>query len=81
MDYKRDYTSKNVDKSKGFDDVPSIEMKTSMEKGDLYLASTSTHLDHDVSLINLDASFHMNPYMFWFCEYEKYNRSDVLLRR
>jgi hypothetical protein len=65
---------KNVDKSKGFDDAPSIEGKASLEEGgDVYLASTSTHSDHDAWLINSGASFHMTPHREWFCEYEKYN--------
>jgi hypothetical protein len=55
-------------------------MKTSMEEGgDVYLASTSTHVDHDVWLIDLGASFHMTPHKEWFCEYEKYNGGDVFL--
>jgi hypothetical protein len=43
------------------------------------LASTSTHSDHDVWLIDLGASFHMTPHREWFCEYEKYNGGDVFL--
>jgi hypothetical protein len=36
--YKKDRRSKNVDKRKGFDDAPSIEMKISMEQGgDVYM--------------------------------------------
>jgi hypothetical protein len=54
-------------------------METSMEGGDFYLASTSTHSNHDVWLINLGASFHMTPHMEWFCEYEKNNGGDVFL--
>jgi hypothetical protein len=55
-------------------------MKTSIkEGGDVYLASTSTHSNHDVWLIDLGASFHMTPHKEWFCEYEKYNGGDVFL--
>jgi hypothetical protein len=40
--YKKHFISKNVDKSKGYDDAPSTKMKTFMdERGDVYLASTS----------------------------------------
>jgi hypothetical protein len=66
---------------KGSDGVPSTERKISLEEGgDVYLASTSIHLDHDVSLIDSGVSFHMTPHREWFCEYEKYNGGDVFLR-
>jgi hypothetical protein len=78
--YKKDCRSKSVERGKGFDDVPSIEGKTSSEEGgDVYLASSSTHADHDVWLIDSGASFHMTPHREWFCEYEKYNGGDVFL--
>jgi hypothetical protein len=36
------------------------------EGGDVYLASTSTHSNHDVWLIDLGASFHMTPHRSGF---------------
>jgi hypothetical protein len=55
--------SKKVEKPKGSDSASSIEAKTSTEEGgDVYLASTSTHVDHDVWLINSGASYHMTPH-------------------
>ena len=45
----------------------------------MYLASISTHLESDVWLIDLGASFYMNPYKEWFCKYEKYNGGDAFL--
>jgi hypothetical protein len=50
---------------------------SSKEGGDVYLASTSTHSDHDAWLINSGAYFHMTPHKEWFCEYEKYNGGNV----
>jgi hypothetical protein len=50
--YKKYCTSNNVDKPKGYDSKSSTEEKTSTkEGGDVYLASTGTHADHDVWLI------------------------------
>jgi hypothetical protein len=49
------------------------------EGGDVYLASTSTHEDHGVWLIDLGASYHMTPHREWFSEYEKYDGGDVFL--
>jgi hypothetical protein len=70
--YKKDCRSKNVDKAKGSIDACSIEVKTSTKKGgDVYLASTGTHADRDVWLIDSCVSFHMTPHREWFCEYEK----------
>jgi hypothetical protein len=78
--YKKDCRSKNVDKEKGSDDASSTEVKTSTEEGgDVYLASTGTHVDHDVWLIDSGASFHMTPHREWFYEYEKYDGGDVFL--
>jgi hypothetical protein len=55
-------------------------VKTSTEEGvDVYLASTSTHVDHDVWLIDSSALYHMTPHREWFSEYEKYDGSDVFL--
>eukprot|EP00253_Pinus_taeda_P013244 PITA_13244 len=51
--YKRDYNYKAPDKGKGSDDAPSAEAKTtSDEGGDVYLASSSTHVDHEAWLID-----------------------------
>ena len=78
--YKRDYKSKDHNKGKGSDDVPSVEAKTtSDEGGDVYLASSSTHVDHEAWLINSGASFHFTPHREWFYEYEKYDGGDVFL--
>eukprot|EP00253_Pinus_taeda_P025779 PITA_25779 len=78
--YKRDCKSKAPDKGKGSDDDPSVEAKTtSDEGGDVYLASSSTHVDHEAWLIDSGASFHFTPHREWFCEYEKYDGGDVFL--
>jgi hypothetical protein len=75
-----DCKSKKVEKPKGSDSTSSTEAKTSTEEGgDVYLASTSTHANHDVWLIDSGASYHMNPYREWFSEYEKYDGGDVFL--
>jgi len=45
--YKRDCKSKAPNKGNGSDDATSVEAKTtSNEGGDVYLASSSTHVDH-----------------------------------
>jgi hypothetical protein len=78
--YKKDCKSKKVEKPKGSDSTSFIEVKTSTEEGgDVYLASTSTHADHDVWLIDSGASYHMTPHREWFSEYEKYDGGDVFL--
>ena len=78
--YKKYSKSKKVEKPKGSDGTSSTEVKTSTEEGDdVYLASTATHVDHDVWLIDLGASYHMTPHMEWFSEYEKYDGGDVFL--
>eukprot|EP00253_Pinus_taeda_P030595 PITA_30595 len=78
--YKRDCKSKAPDKENGFDEAPSAEVKTiSDEGGDVYLASSSTHVDHEAWLIDSGASFHFTPNREWFCEYEKYDGYDVFL--
>ena len=75
-----DYKSKAPNKGKGSDDAPSAEAKTtSDEGGDVYLASSSTHVDHEAWLIDSGASFHFTPHREWFCEYEKYDGGDVFL--
>jgi hypothetical protein len=78
--YKKDFKSKKVDNPKGSDSTSSIDTKTSTkEGGDVYLASTGTHVDHDVWLIDSSVSYHMNPHRKWFFEYEKYDGGDVFL--
>ena len=78
--YKKDCKSKKVEKTKGSDSTSSTEAKTSTkEGGDVYLASTSTHADRDVWLIDSGASYHMTPHREWFFEYEKYDGGDVFL--
>lgn len=41
--YVMDCRSKTVDKSNGYDDAFSTKVKSSIEGGDVYLESTSTH--------------------------------------
>eukprot|EP00253_Pinus_taeda_P016229 PITA_16229 len=78
--YKRDYKSKALNKEKGSDDTPSAKAKTtSDEGGNVYLASSSTHVDHEALLIDSSASFHFTLHIEWFCEYEKYDGGDVFL--
>eukprot|EP00253_Pinus_taeda_P020555 PITA_20555 len=51
--FRRECKSKAPDKGKGSDDAPSAEAKTiSDEGGDVYLASSSTHVDHEAWLID-----------------------------
>jgi hypothetical protein len=45
----------------------------------VYLASSSTHADHEAWLIDSGASFHMTPHWEWFCEYEKYDGGNFFL--
>eukprot|EP00253_Pinus_taeda_P026289 PITA_26289 len=78
--YKRDYISKAPDKGKGSDNAPFVVVKTTLDEGgDVYLASSSTHVDHEAWLIGSGASFHFTPYREWFCQYEKYDGGDVFL--
>jgi hypothetical protein len=49
------------------------------EGGDVYLASLSTHADHEAWLVDLGTSFHMTPHREWCCEYERYDGGDVFL--
>jgi hypothetical protein len=77
--YKKQCRSK-VEKKKGSKESFSTEENTSKEEGgDLYLASSSTHADHEAWLIESGASFHMNPHREWFYEYEKYDGGNVFL--
>eukprot|EP00253_Pinus_taeda_P003121 PITA_03121 len=67
--FRRECKSKAPDKGKGSDDAPSAKEKTtSDEGGDVYLASSSTHIDHEAWLIDSGASFHFTPHREWFCE-------------
>eukprot|EP00253_Pinus_taeda_P035574 PITA_35574 len=78
--FRRECKSKAPDKGKGSDDAPSAEAKTTSDEGwDVYLASSSTHVDHEAWLIDSGASFHFTPHREWFCEYEKYDGGDVFL--
>jgi len=45
----------------------------------VYLASSSTYVNHEAWLIDSGASFHFTPHREWFCEYEKYDGGDVFL--
>ena len=55
-------------------------MKTTLDEGgDVYLASLSTHVDHEAWLVDSGASFHFTPHREWFYEYEKYEGGDVFL--
>ena len=49
---KKDCRSKALEKGKGYDDSPSIEVKTTLDEGgDVYLASSSnTHVDNEAWL-------------------------------
>jgi hypothetical protein len=49
-------------------------MTSKEEGGDVYLASSSRHPNHEAWLIDSGASFHMTPHREWFYEYEKYDR-------
>jgi hypothetical protein len=76
--YKKQCRSK-VEKKKGFEESPSREEKTSKEGGNVYLASSSTHANHEAWLFDSGASFHMIPHREWFCEYERYDGGNVFL--
>jgi hypothetical protein len=69
-----------VEKKKGSEESHSTKEKTSEEEGgDVYLASSSTHADHEARLVDSRASFHMTPHMEWFCKYERYDGGNVFL--
>ena len=53
---------------------------TADEGGDVYLATSSTHIDHEAWLIDSGASFHFTPHREWFYEYEKYEGGDFFSR-
>jgi len=53
-----DCKSKPPDKGNGSNDAPYVEAKAiSYEGADVYLASSSTHVDHEAWLIDSSASF------------------------
>jgi hypothetical protein len=77
--YKKQCRSK-VEKKKGSEQSPSTEEKTSKEEGgDAYLASSSTHADHEAWLVDSGASFPMTPHREWLCKYERYDGGNVFL--
>ena len=45
----------------------------------MYLSYSSTHFDHEASLVDSGASFCMTSHREWFCEYEIFDGRDVLL--
>jgi hypothetical protein len=45
----------------------------------VYLASSSTHAEHEAWLVDSGASFHMTPHREWFYEYKKYDGGNVFL--
>jgi hypothetical protein len=52
-----------VEKKKGSEESSSTKENTSKEEGgDVYLASSSTHADHESWFVDSGASFHMNPH-------------------
>ena len=77
--YKKQCRSK-VEKNKGYEEYPSTKEKTSKkEGGDVYLASSRTHANHEAWLVGSGASFHMTPHREWFYEYERYAGGNVFL--
>jgi hypothetical protein len=67
--YKKHYRSKSVERGNGSDDAPSKEEKTSTNEGeDVFLASSSTHVDHEAWFVDSGASFRMTPHREWFCK-------------
>jgi hypothetical protein len=45
----------------------------------VYLASSSTHVDHKAWLVDSGLFFHMTPHKEWCCEYERYDGGNVFL--
>jgi hypothetical protein len=74
--YKKQCRSK-VEKKKVSGESPFTEEKTSKEGGDVYLASSSTNVDHEAWLVDSGVSFHITPHGDWFCEYERYDGGNV----
>jgi hypothetical protein len=78
--YKRDYNSKEMEVHIGSDEKHLTKRKMNLDKGgNMHLASTSTHSDQDVWLIDSGESYHMKPHREWFCEYEKYEGGYAFL--
>lgn len=78
--YKKDCMSKGLGTNKDSVVTQSIKSKpTKEEKGDVYLASTSTQTKLESWIIDSGASFHMTPYRYWFYQYEELRGGDVLL--
>jgi len=79
--FKRYCKYKALEKRKGSDDTPSVEVKTTIDEGgDVYFASSSSaHVDHEAWFIDSGASFHFTPHREWFCEYDKYDGGDFCL--
>eukprot|EP00253_Pinus_taeda_P033978 PITA_33978 len=70
---------KNMESQNG-DALSVQEEKITLDVGgDVYLASSSTHVDHEAWFIDSGASFHFTPHREWFCEYEKYDGGDIFL--
>jgi hypothetical protein len=77
--YKKQCRSK-VEKKKGSKESYFAEEKTSKEEaGDVYLASSSTHADHEAWFVDSGASFHMTPHREWFNKYARYDGGNVFL--
>ena len=79
--YKRECKSRAVITSKDSKETKSTESKSTRdEKGDVYVASTSTQSKRESWLIDSGASFHMTPHRHWFYQYEGLKGGDVLLK-
>ena len=78
--YKKDYKSRVMEVSTRSDEKQSTERTMTLDKeSDMYLASTSTHLDQGVWLIDSGESYHLKPHREWFYEYEQYEGGDVFV--
>jgi hypothetical protein len=77
--YKKQCRSK-FEKKKRSEESSSTEENTSKEEeGDVCLASSSRHADHEAWLVESGASFHMTPHREWLCKYERYDGGNVFL--
>jgi hypothetical protein len=77
---KNQCRSKSIEKVKGFEGAPSTEENTSKEEGgDVCLASSTTHANHQAWLVDSGASFHMTLHRDWFSEYERYDGGNIFL--
>ena len=78
--YKKNRKLKGIGTSKDLEVTQSTEGKSMEdEKGNVYLASTSTQMERESWLIESKASFHMTPHRHWLCEYDERKSGDVLL--